>query len=178
MSESLLPNNATFFERNLASATARLSDVPVPIEDVWDPATCPPGLLPWLAWAFSVDEWSPEWDVDQKRATIAQSVEVHRHKGTVGAVRTALAAVGIEVALQEWFNQTPTGAPHTFRLLINAEQYPVDQAALNKLLQVVGSSKNLRSHISEIVPGAINKSQVFIAGVSQVGTEITVAFDG
>lgn len=178
MSNSLLPNNATPQERALDLSTARLTDVPVPVADVWNPDLCPAPLLPWLAWAFSVDEWGQDWDELQRRQAVKQSVEVHRHKGTVAAVRTAMAAVGVEVELREWFAQSPPGDPYTFQLVLNAQQYPVDLASLQQLLLVVENSKNLRSHISEIAPGATGHSDVFAAATTCLGNEITVEFDG
>jgi len=178
VSDTLLPNNATPQERALDGATSRITSVPVPIASVWDPDTCPVDLLPWLAWAFSVDEWSPDWDELQKRDAVRQSVDVHRHKGTLAAVRTAMAAVGIEVELREWFTQSPAGDPYTFQLVLNARQYPITQEAIQKLLLVVESAKNLRSHISDIAPGATGRSDVFAAATTCIGNEITVKYNG
>ncbi|WP_323010034.1 phage tail protein I [Paracoccus sp. (in: a-proteobacteria)] len=90
---SLLPPNATRSERAIGAATAR--PVPVPVGDLWNPATCPAALLPWLAWALSVDDWDPDWSDEAKRATIAASLSVHRRKGTVWAMREALRAAGL-----------------------------------------------------------------------------------
>lgn len=91
---TLLPPNATALERALASVIARISDVPVPIGDLWNPARCPAPLLPWLAWALSVDEWDSSWTEDVQRAVIAASVEIHRHKGSLWSVRQALSLIG------------------------------------------------------------------------------------
>ena len=52
---SILPPNVTRAERALEGATARLDDVPVPIRSMWNPATCPAFLLPWIAWGLSID---------------------------------------------------------------------------------------------------------------------------
>jgi phage tail P2-like protein len=92
--DSLLPPNATPVERGFEAAGARITALPVPVRDTWNPATCPATLLPWLAWALSVDNWDPTWTEGQQRAVIAASVAVHRRKGTVAAVREALAAAG------------------------------------------------------------------------------------
>lgn len=92
MNNSLLPANATTLERNSSHALAKATDLPVPIRELWDPATCPKSLLTWLAWAFSVDDWNPNWGEDVQRRVIEQSVQVHRRKGTRGAVRRALEA--------------------------------------------------------------------------------------
>src|SRR5688500_13103717 len=105
----LLPINATPAERAMEGATSRLTDVPVPPRSMWDADTCPAALLPWLAWAFSVDEWDSSWSEAQKRASIRGSVEIHQHKGTIGAVRDAVAALGVPAQVQEWFNLSPAG---------------------------------------------------------------------
>lgn len=91
---SLLPGNASAGERALEQATARVGAVPVPVGDLWDPDTCPVPLLGWLAWAMSVDDWDPNWSPDAKRAVIQASYDVHRRKGTPGAVKEALRAAG------------------------------------------------------------------------------------
>ena len=91
---SLLPHNASPQERAIEAATARLADVPVPLRDLWNPETCPAELLPWLAWAFGVDEWESGWTEAAKRAAIRDSVNIHRHKGTVWAIKRVLANAG------------------------------------------------------------------------------------
>jgi phage tail P2-like protein len=80
---SLLPPNATSQERDMANTVARISDVPVPVRDVWNVQTCPSAILPWLAWSD-----------DTKRAVIASSISLHRIKGTVASVKRALAVAG------------------------------------------------------------------------------------
>lgn len=90
----LLPPNATPLERNLVAATARISDVPLKIRESWNPDTCPLELLPWLAWALSVDEWRSDWTEENKRSVIKSAFDVQRRKGTVGSVKTVRDAFG------------------------------------------------------------------------------------
>ena len=94
MTETLLPPNASELERAMESVTARLGQVPLPIRALWDADTCPAHLLPWLAWAFSVDEWDPDWPEAAKRASIRDAARIQRHKGTVWAIRRVLANAG------------------------------------------------------------------------------------
>ena len=54
---SLLPPGSTSLERRLAQTCSGISDLQVPLRDLWNPATCPVSFLPYLAWAFSVDRW-------------------------------------------------------------------------------------------------------------------------
>lgn len=96
---SLLPPNSTATERAIEGATERGSGMAVPVDTLWNPATCPAPLLPWLAWALSVDIWDSQWSEARQRAVIAASVEVHRRKGTLGSIRRALEAAGYGTAI-------------------------------------------------------------------------------
>lgn len=92
---SLLPPNATDQERAIALATGeRITAVPVPVRDLWNPATCPADKLAWLAWAFGVDEWDQSWPDEFKRASIRDAVLIQQRKGSVWSVRRILANAG------------------------------------------------------------------------------------
>lgn len=145
----LLPYNATDQERALAETTARISDVSVIVREVWNPDTCPSNVLPWLAWAFSVDDWETNWTDEQKRQVIKQSVYSQRIKGTIGAVTRQLAALGYQIQILEWFQQSPQGAPYTFDVYITANQNPLTPNDFNKVLEVINTNKNLRSHLDK-----------------------------
>ncbi|MEH6490751.1 phage tail protein I [Halopseudomonas sp.] len=170
-----LPPNATPAERHLALVAGHVNDVPVIVREVWNADTSPADLLPWLARAVSIDVWDPEWTTEQKRAAIKASLGVHRKKGTIGAVLDALGALGFTAKVQEWFNQIPQADPYTYRLIIEVDQVGFDLEDVALLLEVVGSAKNLRSHLTEIVP--IIRSQVgpVLASAVMVGTELRLA---
>ena len=98
----LLPPNATPVEIAMDESIGDALDVPVPIRPLWDAADCPVNLLPWLAWALSVDFWDDAWPEADKRAAIAASIAIHRKKGVAGAIRNALRAAGYgEVEITE-----------------------------------------------------------------------------
>lgn len=170
----LLPYNATEQERALAETTARISDVPVIVREVWNPDTCPSNVLPWLAWAFSVDDWDTNWTDAQKRQVIKESVYSQRIKGTIGAVTRQLAALGYEIQILEWFQQEPEGTPYTFEVYITANQYPLTQADFQKILQVIDTNKNLRSHMgkAQLIVKSVDKTNVGI--VCGTGNEINL----
>ncbi len=176
MSDVLLPFNATAQELALEQATARIVDVPLPVRDTANPDTCPAALLPWLAWAYSVDEWDTTWTEAQKRESIKRANIVQRYKGTIGAVREALAALGYDVQLQEWFSQSPPGPEYTYKLILTAEQSGIDDAALAKAISVVEASKNLRSHLQESQVIVQSTAGPSVAAVCNVGSDITIGF--
>lgn len=139
----LLPPNATPQERSLATTIARLSDVPVALRDLWNAQTCPAAFLPWLAWGMSVDEWDSTWTEKQKRDVIAASVEVHRKKGTIGAVKRVLDSFGLGVSIKEWFELDPPGTPHTFKLLLSIDTIPI--GAREAIIEAIKRVKPVRS---------------------------------
>lgn len=122
--DHLLPPSASPLMR--ASAQGRVSDIDVPIADLWDVDRCPIALLPYLAFAMSVDEWDSDWPDDVQRDVIRNSIAVHRIKGTPGAIKQALAGIGLDVDLLEWWQQKPRAAvyTHVINVYANRNLYP------------------------------------------------------
>lgn len=150
MTNSLLPPNVTLAERAIEGSTARIEDVPSPIRAMWDPATCPPFLLPWLAWGLSIDLWDTDWSEGQKRTAIANAIQDQRRKGTRASLRSVLDRFDPLIALVEWFEDRDTLAPHTFRLELPlaAETAVVyDEELVLALLRDIAAVKPLRSHM-------------------------------
>ena len=144
----LLPQSSTRAERSLEAATARLGDVPSPLRDLWNPDTCPVALLPWLAWALSIEAWSPDWPEPAKRARVRQAIELQRRKGTAASVRDVVAAFGGGVALREWWQTTPRGDPHTFTLALTLQGKdgaPATSRFVDELVAEISRTKPARS---------------------------------
>jgi len=164
----LLPINATPQERAISLAVDRLPDVP--IKTLWTPQTCPEAQLPWLAWALSVDEWDAAWPIETKRQAVADSIEQHRKKGTVGALRRALQRLGYEVEIDE-----QTGVAYTFRLRFKVREGEsaggaVAEDALNRAVVVALRQKNVRSSLLETLYIAeTDPAGLFIGGVTMSG---------
>jgi phage tail P2-like protein len=171
----LLPANATQGERDVSLAIERHADLPVPVRDVWNADTCPVPLLPWLAWAYSVDVWDAAWTEAQKRAAIKSSIDVHRYKGTIGAVKEALAALSVEAKVQDWFAQDPPGDPYTFKIILEGATAGITQEATRALFQVVERTKNLRSHLDGVRITVTSQAGPQVAVVATLGSDITLA---
>ena len=148
---TLLPPNARSVERDLEQVMARLQGLSLPASVLWNPDLCPENLLPYLAWAMSIEIWDETWTAEQKRATIKSSVAIHRVKGTRGAVERALVALGFRIDLSEWFE---TGDPvHTFRLDAYGSDvfeagFSIDASLLATITRIVESVKPVRSHFT------------------------------
>lgn len=90
---TLLPPSSSQLERDLERAILPRHD-PAPIGSIWDADSCPVEVLPWLAWAVGVEDWSPDWPEERKRAAVAEAIPSRMIRGTLAAVRRSLEAVG------------------------------------------------------------------------------------
>ena len=106
---AITPKPASATEERLDAAAAdRLARVPAELPGTaWDPDNIPEEYLPVLAWAHSVDGWSPAWTVAEKRAAIKGAVEAHSRKGTEAGVRGVLERIGAEYTYAERINNKP-----------------------------------------------------------------------
>lgn len=141
----LLPQNQTRLEAAIAHASA-LTASPERIAQLWDVDRCPELLLPWLAWALSVDDWDERWDAETKRRVVAASIDIHRRKGSVAAVRIALSSIGHDSKLIEWWQTQPAGVPHTFVAEVEIRNRSVDGAEIAAAERQIDAAKPVRSH--------------------------------
>ncbi|SHF00308.1 phage tail protein, P2 protein I family [Modicisalibacter ilicicola DSM 19980] len=169
MSNSLLPPNATPLERHVATALAEIQRVPVPLRQLWSPATCPAHLLPYLAWAFSVDRWDTTWSEATKRGVISAAFYVHQRKGTISALRRVVEPLGYLLEVDEWWQQQPQGAPGTFALRIGVLDTGITDAMYTELTRLVDDAKPLTRHITGL--DLLGESR----GTAYVGTTV---YDG
>lgn len=173
MPDDLLPPNATPQERALSLAADRLPDAPV--KHLWNPQTCPAGILPWLAWALSVDEWDPAWPEQTQRNTIAASIEQHRRKGTIGALRQALARLGYEVEIDE-----QTGAAYTFGLKVKlgpgeSAGGELAMAKKTRATETALKMKNVRSELVDTIFAAdAGDAAVYVGGAPISGAVVEI----
>jgi phage tail P2-like protein len=174
-SDRLLPPNATAADLAMEQSTSRLADLPANlVRWMQSPQLIPVQAIPWLAWAFSVDTWDENWTEDQKRQTIAAAYTVQRHKGTIGAVKSALAALGFQATITEWFQDSPTSAPYTFRVHVGVDQGGISQQEFQRALSVVNSSKNLRSHITGLSIDVNTRADTYMGAATGIGFNISI----
>lgn len=142
----LLPPNARAGDRALSVAVARAADVPVTFPMLWDPASCPMSLLPWLAWGLSVDVWDADWSEATKRRMVAEAIERQRRKGSVAAVQEILDAFDVGLTLHEWFDPDVQGQPFTFEVRLPIEGgETVTAVFIEKVLDQVARVKPARA---------------------------------
>lgn len=161
---SILPPNSSEEERALELTHAeRIAAIPVPVRDAKNPDTCPPELLPWLAWEYGVDTWNTDWTEQEKRNAIKRAAYIHRHRGTPAAVEMSLSDSPFSTHITEWFEQNPRGEPYTFMLEVIQDGRPVTQMDHQDLKNAVLRAKNLRSWFSVSFRGEVT-GEAFLAG--------------
>lgn len=170
MSNHLLPPNATELEKNISITLDRISNVPIDIQKIYNPDECPEFLLPWLAWALSVDFWDADFTEAQKREAIKRSHEIHKHKGTVASLEYALGILNITFDIEEWFEHD--GEPHTFTLNAWADSSFEDNGVIitdvisQKVVNIVQKTKPVRSHATINIGARSNQDMAVVGNIN------------
>jgi phage tail P2-like protein len=168
----LLPVGSSPLEVAAARACAEIEKTPVSLRTLWNPDTCPANLLPWLAWAFSVDRWDEKWPELTKRAVIRDAWFIHCHKGTLGAVRRVVEPLGYLINITEWWETSDP--PGTFRLDIGVLESGITEEMYYEIERLIADAKPASRHliglnIIQDIPGWL-----FTGGVACDGDIITV----
>lgn len=171
---SLLPAGSTPLERATSEALAAFMALPVPLRDLWNPDKCPERMLPYLAWALSVDRWDESWPVDTKRKVIKNSYFVHRHKGTIGALRRVVEPLGYLIQVIEWHQENPRGPRGTFRLKVGVLETGITDEMYQELERVIADAKPLARHLIGLAISLEARGQTYVAAATYLGDVMTV----
>lgn len=155
MTRSLLPPNSTPMERAQEYACS-LDHIKCKFDTLSNPWTCPESVLPYLAWAFSVDFWDSDWPVETKRRVVANAWINHAYKGTVYGLETALANLDHDTFVKEWFEYD--GNPAHFKIDVELTTKGLSAQERANILKVVNASKNVRSRLDTLTVHLKNKS--------------------
>ena len=174
ISNHLLPLGSTPLEKRAAEILKSAVENPVIIADLINPERCPPQLLAYLAWAFSVDKWDENWTDEVKRIAIKQAFFVHKHKGTIAAVKRVVEPIGYLVELKEWFAMQPQGKAGTFSITVEVSETGLNEQTYNELVRLINDVKPVSRHLIQLAiaispTGALN---TFIG--QQTGEILTV----
>jgi len=172
MSNSLLPYSASQFMRRTETATARINNIPVNLRQLWDPNECPAGLLPYLAWALSVDRWDKNWSEQTKRAVIKVAFSIHRKKGTISALRHVVEPFGYLIRVTEWWQ---TGEePGTFRLDIGVQDQGITEETYQELERLISDAKPLSRHLIGLAINLSTEGDIYVNAACYHGDALTV----
>jgi phage tail P2-like protein len=174
MSKSLLPTGSTPLERAATEAMAEAMALRVPLRDLWSPDRCPLPLLPYLAWALSVDRWDQGWTEKTKRSVIKASFFVHKRKGTINAVRRVVEPLGYLIEVLEWWQTVPMGTPGTFALKVGVLETGITEEMYQELERLIDDAKPVSRHLTGLAISLESKGDLNIGVALYEGDEIDV----
>lgn len=169
---SLLPLNSTQMERAIEAALAEKTEIP--LRTLYNPDTCPAQLLPWLAWAWSVDRWDNKWSEATKRSAIRSAFYVHAHKGTIGALRRVVEPLGYLIEVVEWWQSTPNGEPGTFKLKVGVMDTGITEEMFGELERLIDDAKPVSRHLTGLDITLETRSNAYTGFAVYDGDEIDV----
>ena len=169
---TLLPPGSSALERRLALTCSGISDLQVPLRDLWNPATCPVRFLPYLAWAFSVDRWDESWAESTKRRVVQDAFYIHQHKGTISAVRRVVEPFGFLIRVLEWWQSGEQ--PGTFRLDIGVQDQGITEETYLELERLISDAKPCSRHLVGMSINLQTSGTAYVGASSYIGEEITV----
>lgn len=170
--DRLLPVGSSVLEVAAATAAAQIERVPVPLRALWDPMTCPAELLPYLAWALSVDRWDFDWPEATKRNVIASSFYVHQHKGTISALHRVVEPLGFLIELREWWQEN--GEPGTFRLVVGVQDHGITEEMYLELERLIEDAKPASRHLIGLDISLSTQGDFYVGAGCYLGEEMTV----
>ncbi|WGL95305.1 phage tail protein I [Arsenophonus nasoniae] len=172
MKSDLLPTGSSPLERAAAKALAEIERIPVPIRQLWHPDKCPVRLLPYLAWAFSVDRWDMNWPEKAKREAIKSAMFIHQHKGTIGALRRVVEPLGYLIRVIEWWQTGDT--PGTFRLDIGVNENGITEEMFFELEALIEGAKPVSRHLTGLAIELESTGTFYTAAANFDGEMTTV----
>ena len=172
MNNSLLPPSASRFMRDVEKVTTRLDRIPVDLRKLWNPDECPVDLLPYLAWALSVDRWDKGWSEQTKRQVIKAAWLVHRHKGTISALRRVVEPFGFLLRVIEWWQSNEE--PGTFRLEIGIQEQGITEETYRELERVIDDAKPRSRHLTGLTLSLQTQGTITAGAACYTGDTLTV----
>ena len=105
-----------------------------------------------LAAQWHTSLWSDAWPVETKRRTLRSIITELSRTGTAASVKNIIAGFGSAAVLQEWWQTTPQGTPHTFKIYINQGKVGglVSAEVADEILRMINSTKPVRSQFTLI----------------------------
>ena len=170
----LLPGNSTPLERQAAQALAQIQRVPIPLRTLYNPDLCPLPLLPYLAWAFSVDRWDSKWTEAVKRAAIRSAYYIHSRKGTIGSLRRVVEPLGYLIEIIEWWQTVPVGPRATFALKVGVLDTGITEEMYQELTWLIDDAKPLTRHLTGLAISLETTGQFHIGACITEGDEIDI----
>lgn len=131
----------------------------------------PADLVDFLAFEKHVDFYE-NLTLEEKRRFVANSIPLHRVKGTPAAIERVFKLLNIDGRLKEWFEYD--GDPYHFRLSLDVSERGITDELFNTFERLIRIYKNARSHIEIINVYLSSYSNLTFGATNLSGEAITV----
>lgn len=125
-------------------------------------------ILDEIAWGFDIDWYDAGATLAERRQTVKHAFTIFRRRGTVAAIREAVAAGFGDARVEEWYEYG--GDPYTFRIIV--EDPAATSARAAEFLAVVERVKNARSHLTNITIMSTSPGPVYIGAAPAIIKQI------
>lgn len=106
-----------------------------------------------MAAAWDASVWRQSWPLQIKRSVLNNVIREKRKRGTLGAVKKAIETIASFTSLTEWWQETPKGTPHTFKVVASLNNYEgvLESDLQEDLIGLIDDAKPVRSHYDFIL---------------------------
>ena len=106
-----------------------------------------------MAAAWDASVWRQSWPIQIKRNVLHNVILEKRKRGTLGAVKKAIETIASFTDLTEWWQETPKGIPHTFKVIASLNNYEgvLERDLQEDLFGLINDAKPVRSHYDFIL---------------------------
>lgn len=106
-----------------------------------------------MAAAWDASVWRQSWPIQIKRRILNNVILEKRKRGTLGAVKKAIETIASFTSLSEWWQETPKGTPHTFKVIASLNNYEgvLESDLQEDLFGLIDDAKPVRSHYDFIL---------------------------
>ena len=106
-----------------------------------------------MAAAWDASVWRQSWPINIKRSVLNNVILEKKKRGTLGAVKKAIETIGSYTSITEWWQETPKGTPHTFKVIASLNNYDgvLESDLQEDLFGLIDDAKPVRSHYEFIL---------------------------
>lgn len=127
-----------------------------------------------LAWQFHTDLYDSSLPKETRAQLVENSLLWHRFRGTLYSVTMALRSVFKTGTIKEWFEYG--GKPYHF-MIGDLTESVSDESSVNKLIDLITKSKNLRSWCEDIEFERKASGNITIGGAVLDETDLVISSD-
>lgn len=126
-----------------------------------------------LAYSWDASVWRDSWPLERKRSVIKNVIREKRKKGTLNAVKAAVASIGSRAVITEWWQKKPKGPPHTFEIEVDMPIGDFNIEAQEDVFGLIDDAKPVRSHYELLLNNRLDGKVGFI-GAAQCASYLCI----